>query len=188
MKTNIIYEYIERLGNLLRNETRREGAEFGLQPVQLEALNYLSICNRYSDTPMGVTEYLGQTKGTVSQSLKVLEKKGFLVKHTDKNDKRIVHLKVSSSGKQLLKTSIPPRLFTNACDHLNAQAQSRIASALAELLHTIQHANGMKSFGVCRSCRYNQINKDGSYFCGLTEETLSQSDVLLICREHENAT
>jgi DNA-binding MarR family transcriptional regulator len=51
------------------------GAAHGLQPVQLEVLNYLSSCNRYSDTPMAVTEYLGQTKGTVSQTIKTLEKK-----------------------------------------------------------------------------------------------------------------
>jgi len=186
MKTKQIYGYIERLSNLLRNEMRREGADYALQPVQLEALHYLSMCNRYSDTPMGVTEYLGQTKGTVSQSLKVLEKKAFLTKHADKNDKRITHLKVSSAGEKLLKKSIPAPLFTHACEHLNEQSKAQIITGLKELLQAVQRSNGMKSFGVCRTCRYNQKNKDGSYFCGLTREPLSQSDVQLICREHEN--
>ncbi len=170
----------------MRNETRREGAEYGLQPVQLEALHYLSICNRYSDTPMGVTEYLGQTKGTVSQSLKVLEKKGFLTKHTDNHDKRITHLKVSSTGKKLLKKTIPTPIFSQACEHLNEPTQTQTISVLKDLLQAIQCANGMKSFGVCGTCRYNQKNKDGSFSCGLTKESLSQNDVLLICREHEN--
>jgi len=186
METKKIYDYVERLSNLLRNETRREGSEYGLQPVQLEALHYLSICNRYSDTPMGVTEYLGQTKGTVSQSLKVLEKKRFLTKHTDKNDKRITHLKVSRSGKILLKQSIPPPLFTHACEHLNELSKTQIVTGLKELLQVVQRSNGMKSFGVCRTCRYNLKNEDGSYFCDLTKEPLSQSDVQLLCREHEN--
>jgi len=186
METKQINDYIERLSNLLRNEMRREGAEYGLQPVQLEALHYLSICNRYSNTPMGVTEYLGQTKGTVSQSLKVLEKKAFLTKHADKNDKRITHLKVSTTGKKLLKKSIPAPLFTQACEHLNEQSKTQIITGLNELLHAVQRSNGMKSFGICRTCRYNQKNEDGSYFCDLTKEPLSQSDVQLICREHEN--
>lgn len=186
MKTKQIYDYIERLSNLLRNEIRREGAEDGLQPVQLEALHYLSICNRYSDTPMGVTEYLGQTKGTVSQSLKVLEKKAFLTKYPDKNDKRITHLKVSSTGEKLLKKSIPTPLFTHACEHLNEQYKTQIVAGLKELLQAVQRSNGMKSFGVCHTCRYNQKNEEGGYFCDLTKERLSQSDVQLICREHEN--
>jgi len=186
MKTKLIYDYIERLSNLLRNEARREGAEYGLQPVQLEALHYLSICSRYSDTPMGVTEYLGQTKGTVSQSLNVLEKKGFLTKHADHNDKRITHLKVSGTGEQLLKIAIPAPLFIRACEHLSEQSKNQIVNGLKELLQAVQRSNGMKSFGVCRTCRYNQKNEDGSYFCDLTKESLSWSDVQLVCREHEN--
>jgi len=188
MKTTLIYDYVERLSNLLRNEVRREGGEDDLQPVQLEALHYLSLCNRYSDTPMGVTEYLGQTKGTVSQTLKVLEKKGFLTKHADKNDRRITHLKVSNRGEQVLEKSIPPPLFTQACEHLSARSKTQIVTGLKELLQAVQRSNGMRSFGVCRTCRYNQNNGGGGYFCGLTKEPLSQSDVQLICREYENVT
>ena len=70
-----LFNIIERLANVLRQEVRAEGQSLGLQPVQQEALYYLSICNRYSDTTLAVTEYLGLTKGTVSQSLKVLENK-----------------------------------------------------------------------------------------------------------------
>ena len=66
VNSNLIYDYVERLSELLRVDARRAGAAHGLLPVQLEALHYLSICNCYSDTPMAVTEYLGQTKGTVS--------------------------------------------------------------------------------------------------------------------------
>lgn len=187
METKQIYAYLERLTNLLRNEARREGGDEGLQPVQLEALHYLSICNRYSDTPIGVTEFLGQTKGSVSQSLKVLEKKGFLTKHADKNDKRIIHMKVSNSGKELLDQAVPGPLFSHACEHLPESSQKRLLDALDELLQAMQHANAMKSFGVCHTCRYNQTNEEGQFFCGLTQEPLSQHDLQLICREHDHA-
>ncbi|MCP4325394.1 MAG: MarR family transcriptional regulator, partial [Alteromonadales bacterium] len=63
---NELFNIIERLANLLRQEIRLAGKELGLQPVQQEALYYLSICNKYSDTTLAVTEYLGLTKGTVS--------------------------------------------------------------------------------------------------------------------------
>jgi DNA-binding MarR family transcriptional regulator len=186
MKITLIHGYVERLSNLLRNEVRCEGGEYGLQPVQLEVLHYLAICNRYSDTLMGVTEYLGQTKGTVSQTLKVLEKKGFLAKHTDKNDKRITHLKVSSVGEQILKKLISPPLFTHACEHLSTRSKTQIIAGLKELLQAVQRSNGMRSFGVCHTCRYNRKNEDDGYFCELTKEALSQNDVQLICREYEN--
>lgn len=186
MKSNQIYDYIERLSELLRIDSRQSVAIHGLQPVQLEALHYLSICNRYSDTPMGVTEYLGQTKGTVSQTLKVLEKKGLLSKQIDKNDKRMYHLKVSSRGKQLLKKTIPTTMFVNACEVLSEDKQSDIAKSLKLLLITLLQANNMKTFGVCHSCRYNSKTEDNAYFCNLVQQPLTGHDINLICREHVN--
>jgi DNA-binding MarR family transcriptional regulator len=185
MKTKQIYDHLERVSNLLRADSRRSVAEYGLQPIQLEALHYLSICNRYSDTPMATTEYLGQTKGTVSQTLKVLENKGLLVRHADSTDKRLVHLKVSRSGKKLLKESIPTPLLVNACEQLTEKSQSQILKALEVLLVTMQQTNNMKTFGVCHSCHYNQKIADNRFFCNLTEEALSVDDVQLICREHK---
>lgn len=186
MSAEQIHVYIERIANLLRNELRRTGTEYGLQPVQIEALHYLSICNRYSDTPMGVTEYLGQTKGSVSQSLNVLERKGFLAKKTDAKDKRVTHLRLSKTGRRVLQKAIPAAQLVDACQHLSRGSQAEISAALLQLLRVMQKANGMKSFGVCHTCRYHQT-LDGGYVCGLTHEPLSAQETQLICREHAAA-
>jgi DNA-binding MarR family transcriptional regulator len=182
-----IHTVIERLSNLLRNEVRRAGGEAGLQPVQIEALHYLAICNRYSDTPMGVTEYLGQTKGTVSQTLKVLERKGYLNKLADREDKRVSHLKVSAAGRRLLNKVIPTSNFSDAIQSLDKMTQKQTGEMLQTLLRGIQQANGSKTFGVCKTCRYNEIGGKGNYYCGLVKAPLSSSDITLICREHEDA-
>jgi DNA-binding MarR family transcriptional regulator len=187
MDTNSIHEYLERLSNLTRSEIRRAGAKYDLQPIQIEALHYLAMCNRYSDTLTGVTEYLGQTKGTISQSLKVLERNGYLKRHPDKKDKRTTHLRVTKAGKKILMELIPSPILRNAGGHLNRQTQTQLISNLRALLMAVQQANGMKSFGVCHSCRHNQRAKDGGVFCALTQEPLSEADVQLICREHDLA-
>lgn len=184
MKTLQVYNYLERINNLLRSDARLKGAEHGLQPVQLEALHYLSICNKFSDTPMAVTEYLGQTKGTVSQTLKVLEKKKYLTKHGDKDDKRITHLKVTNTGSRLLDDSIPTPKFMCACEELPEELQTVVSSALNQLLLSFIDSNEMKSFGVCSSCRYHQQKTGNRYFCNLVEEPLKKNDIQLICREH----
>ncbi len=187
MKSNLIYDYVERLSELLKVDARQAGATFGLQPVQLEVLHYLSICNRYSDTPIAVTEYLGLTKGTVSQTLKVLEKKELLLKQVDENDKRITHLKLTAKGIKLVSNIIPTSMFESACASLPDKTRLDIESSLRQLLITLLDVNGLKTFGVCKSCRYNSKTENGGYFCGLVGQPLSASDVQLICREHENA-
>jgi MarR family transcriptional regulator, negative regulator of the multidrug operon emrRAB len=46
-----IFDLIERMSALIRSEERRKCTELGLQPVHLQVMDYLSRCNRYSDTP-----------------------------------------------------------------------------------------------------------------------------------------
>jgi len=188
MKTNHIYNSVERLAELLKVGARQAGAAHGLQPVQLEVLNYLSACNKYSDTPMAVTEYLGQTKGTVSQTIKTLEKKELVIKTADENDKRISHIAVTPLGREILNEHLPTEMFVNACSTLSNPAQEQVLSALTSLLTSVIKSNNMKTFGTCYSCRHNHKHDDESYFCNLLKEPLRDSDVLLICREHENSS
>lgn len=186
MSAKQIHNYIERLSNLLRTESRQLLTSHGLQPIQLEILHYLSVCNRYSNTAKGVAEYLGQTKGTVSQSIKVLERKGLITKHVDNFDKRIVHLKITSNARTLLKKTVPAPLFSNAGKLIKEQSMKQMQSALKSLLMAVQKANGLKSFGVCHTCRYNQQLNNGNHLCRLTKEVLSSKEVQLICREHDD--
>lgn len=184
MNTISLYDRLERLCNLLRSEARTDGARVGLQPVQLEALRYLAVCNRYSNTPQAVTDYLGSTKGTVSQTLNVLEKKGLLFKHPDKEDKRVVRLNITTAGRRILSDTSPAPYLNQVSTLLPVGRINALNDSLEVLLRAIQQANGLKTFGLCRSCRFNRQHED-AYFCALTKETLSKSEIELICREHE---
>ena len=178
-----IFNLIERIANMLRYESRNQGLQLGLLPVQQEALYYLSICNRYSDTLLAVTDYLGLTKGTVSQTLKVLESKGLIEKQKDLTDKRITHLKATQAGLFYLAQTYPATQFSHMLAGLSEQEHLEISSALKTLLLHYQTSTGRKGFGVCQNCQYNQTT-DSGFVCGLTKDTLSEYDVTLICREY----
>ncbi|MFT7463517.1 MAG: MarR family transcriptional repressor of emrRAB [Pseudohongiellaceae bacterium] len=180
MGSHRTYELLERLGNLLRAEERRAGQEHGLQPVHLHALSYLARCNRYSDSPAGVTTYLGVTKGTASQTLRRLQEKGLVRSKPDRDDGRRLRLALTAKGHRVLGATVPPPAFRMALDGL-PQAQGE--AALEELLRRLQRENDSRSFGVCRTCRYHVI-KGTQAECGLTDEPLSATDAGLICREH----
>ena len=184
MNALLIHEYLERLSNLFRSEERKGGVEFGLQPVQLEALHYLAICNRYFDTPQAVAEYLGLTKGTVSQTLLVLEAKGLITKIGDLEDKRMVHLKVTPTGRRLLNEAIPAPLLRLACARLTEEERTQVVAGLKVLLMACQAANQNKTFGVCHTCRHHMREAAGGGFCGLLQQPLTFEDALMICREH----
>lgn len=179
-----IQVYIERIGNLLRSEARRRGTDAGLQPVQLSALHYLSLCNRFSNTPRGVTEYLGLTKGTVSQTLKVLEGRGYIEKHSNPRDRRQVHLSLTEAGEQLLARMIPPPVLVEAVEMLPGEVAGQLRASLQALLDSLLATQEGRGFGVCRSCRYNRTTDQGQFHCALLDEPLSAEDIDRICREH----
>ncbi|PIR01308.1 MAG: MarR family transcriptional regulator [Nitrospinae bacterium CG11_big_fil_rev_8_21_14_0_20_45_15] len=184
MNALLLHEYIERISRLFDSEIRWVGAEHNLQPIQLNALHFLNRSNRYSNTVQGVTEYLGLTKGTVSQTLATLESKGFIKKNADKKDGRVVHLNVTRAGQKLLEKTMPSPAAQRACAGMQEKEQTQLIENLKQFLTAMQKINGMNAFGICKTCRYNQKITENKFFCGLTQENLNPKDTELLCREH----
>ncbi len=186
MNTPLLQEYIERLSRLIQTESRSNGLPHNLQPIQLNALHFLTRANRYSNTPQGVTEYFGFTKGTVSQTLTTLENKGFIKKSPDKIDGRKVHLKVTRRGDTLLKKTMPSPTINDAGKELTKTQQNQLIDHLKQLLVEIQKKNGMRPFGVCKTCNHFQTKGKEKFFCGLTQESLNKIDSEKLCREYQH--
>lgn len=177
------FKLIDRISTLVRSEERKKYTALGLQPIQGQILDYLAQCNSMSDTPAAVAEYFGLTKGTVSQSLQVLERKGYIEKNPNEQDRRILHLRLSASGESVLKEIQACDIYP-ATEHTIPKEQfDALNQALLSTLLALQKANNLKSFGVCYSCYYF-LELDQHYHCDLTQQPLNQHAAVKICREH----
>lgn len=177
-----ILDLSERLGNLAESHLKATMSAHGLQAVHARILLYLAHANRYSNTPLAVAEYLGLTKGTVSQSLILLEHKGLLAKSKDALDGRVVRLELTAAGMSLaraVETGYVAR-WAEAAQGLPAG----LLDALTDMLRRLQWAEGRRSFGQCRTCRHFFPDALGRWRCGLTGEALTAEDGERICREH----
>lgn len=183
-RTRLI-ELLERLGNLLRTERRLSAHTAALQPVHLQALSYLSRCNRYSNTPAAVTAFLGTTKGTASQSLSVLERAGLIARRPDADDRRVTRLRLTRKGRDVLEELLPLPEWEESMRALDGDATRICANTLESLLRARQASHGWRSFGVCRTCRHFLDEGGGAFRCGLTREPLQREDSQRICHEHE---
>jgi DNA-binding MarR family transcriptional regulator len=183
METVSVFDLIERMAALIRSEERKRCTEFGLQPVHLQVLDYLSRCNRYSDTPAALTNYLGMTRGTVSQTLLLLEKKSYIEKTTDNADRRVIHLSLLPEGETILNQTRQADLFKRADAVFAENAFINPEIIFVEALVALQKSNSSQSFGLCKTCRYF-TNVDDGFQCGLTKGSLSHSDSEKICQEH----
>ncbi len=176
-----LFDLLERLNSLQRSWLRSHDQLESLPPVQLSALYYLARCNHYSNTPMAVAEYLGLTKGTVSQSLKKLELNGMIARSADEKDRRSVRLQLTDKSRSLMEALFPPVYLQQAQDAMQ-QDGNQLQALLTQLLRQLQKQENAALFGECRHCRYHQ-QRNQQPFCGLTQEPLPPSSVNLICRE-----
>lgn len=179
MSEERLHLLLERASTLMRAEMRTLATERDLKLAQLEALHYLGLCNRYSDTPVALTEYLGATKGTVSQTLLALERKGLVKKEADQSDRRVQHCRLTQEGAELFAETFPSPLSRS----VDKKTERELSQALEDWLRRLQKRRGHQSFGICRSCSHF-VPKERGGQCGLTSEALSVDDSTRICREH----
>lgn len=177
---------IGRLDRLVRSGVAVEG----LNPAQWEALRYLARANRFSRTPAALADYLGSTRGTVSQTLIALEQKGFVARSQSRQDRRSVDLKLTRAGTMVLKHDPLIGLAGDIAAATGGDAGPLLATLQAILAAAIARNDG-RAFGICHTCRH--FRKDvrpgaaAPHHCALLDEPLSETDSADICVEQEAA-
>lgn len=176
----------ERLGVFAEQYRKRVALEVDLQPIHLDILIFLSEANHYSDQLKALVQYLGCTKGTASQSVKLLVERAWLSKAGDARDARVQHLACTPKTVDLVskyRSDHPIYHLERSESHL---VQSLGENSL-ELLKRVQQHQSFASYGICSTCRHHRKDhpKLGEYYCGLTQEKLPQHQISKRCLEHE---
>ena len=187
-----IVNLIERLGRLTRGAQHAEG----LKPAQWEALRFLSRANKASRNPGALADFLSSTRGTVSQTLITLEKKGLIIRSINPGDGRGKNLELTDEGRATVNRD-PLRLIeaavakaTNANVANDADDGGTLAIGLESVLHEVALQNGAPSFGKCDGCVHFIENgaiddERGPHRCRMLGTSISESEQNLICRAHE---
>ncbi len=172
---------VERIARLLQNL----GNADDLNPVQWEALRYFDRANKFSCTPSGLTDYLGVTKGTVSQTINAIERKGLVTKADVPGNARSVRIQLTEEGKRQLAKN-PLRTLIEDLDELDGADLRRLKESLRHIVEKSLRRREGSAFGICISCNYfESMHEEGSpHRCGLLELPLAESDATLICREY----
>ncbi len=176
---------LERLARLMRAGEHGEG----LNPAQWQALRYLSRANRFSNSPGALARYLGATKGTVSQTVLALTRKGLLRRGRRPGEGRSIVLTLTPKAREILARDPWARL-ERAAGALGGKTRRRLGKGLARLLDEEIGRSGLPSFGPCASCRYFRANGKsadpmGPHHCMFLDEALTAADAALVCAEHE---
>ena len=175
---------LERLARLMRAREHDDG----LNPAQWEALRFLSRANRFSNSPGALTRYLGATKGTVSQTVIALERKGFITKSLREGGRKTISLALTEKGQAALARD-PWADLARVAEDLGGKTRRRLYRGLSDLLESEISRSRLASFGTCPTCRFfrergRSEDAKGPHLCMAFEEALTEADTSRICREH----
>ncbi|MBL8908885.1 MAG: MarR family transcriptional regulator [Rhizobiales bacterium] len=178
---------LERLGRIMR-AAEHDG---GLNPAQWEGLRYLGRANRFSNSPGALTRYLGATKGTVSQTLKALERKGFIAKSARPGVQRSIILTLTAKGEKALAGD-PWNSLATIAEELGGKTRRRLAKGLQEVLNGALRKGGLRRFGSCPDCRFfrekgRPNDPSEPHSCMLFDAGMAPSELHRICVGYEPA-
>lgn len=157
----------------------------GLNPAQWNALRFLARANKYSTSPGVLADYLGCTKGTISQTLIALESKGLLERIRCEEDRRKVRLGLTEAGKSILEND-PLRLIERASAGVPLPDRQSMVAAMTRMVDELCPDHQGPSFGKCGECCHLDCTEGvadcaGVQRCGLTGETLNDDELKQIC-------
>lgn len=178
-KQNRIKELIDRIARI---NAADEWAE-EINPTQWTALSYLARANRFSRSPSQVADFMTATRGTVSQTLKALAKKGLVTETRSDQDKRSISYSTTDRGDALVHRN---STLHHAVSSLGQDETSFLLSGLEDLMRKALKQRGLRAFGVCETCTHHRKTGTGGY-CALLQESLSRPETKQICHEHAEA-
>lgn len=175
-KETEIYDLIDRLTRVHAASLRSDE----LNPTQMAALGYLARANRFSRSPSQVADYLSTTRGTVSQTLKALIKKGYVLEKKAELDRRVLVFSLTDEGAGVLEAHTE---FLDVLAAMGDAEKDGLQVGAKGLLSRLLARRQGRSFGLCRSCKHHQV-KGGGMWCGLLEVPLQVGEDAQICHEH----
>lgn len=154
----------------------------GLNPAQWESLRFLDRANRLSRTPGALAKYLGTTRGTASQTLLALEKKGYISRSPDPSDRRGVYLDVTDAGVELLRQDPLACVDDVLMSRIDSKTAATIAESLGHVMSCFQSASLGQTFGTCDRCgHFVASDATVSAHCRLKKADLADGELAGIC-------
>jgi DNA-binding MarR family transcriptional regulator len=111
----------------------------GLNPAQWAALRYFDEATLERRTVTGFAQFQGTTKGTESQTVAALVRKGYLRRVSDKQDRRVHRLMITDEGQNLLRVD-PLQELSKALESLEQEERWALAVSMEKVLRQLIRA------------------------------------------------
>lgn len=182
---------LEQLASLVRAQSWRQDGTPSLPLTQAAVLRMLAG----AATPLRaaqVVERLGISAASLSDSLKALEAKGWLIRTADPTDKRASLLGVTDAGSEIVARLNDPQqgmaALMSSLDEQDIGALLRVTQLLVREAQQKGLATGSRTCLGCQFFRPGAGDQPGKpHFCALVQQPFGDSELRVDCAEQQPA-
>ncbi|WP_212001279.1 MarR family winged helix-turn-helix transcriptional regulator [Chitinophaga sp. HK235] len=175
---------LERLSEAFRVLLWQEATQYGLSPIQIQVLTFLLHYPEEKRTVTSLALYFNMTKATISDAVKSLEQKNYLVRKPSETDTRSHSLHLLKEGRAIAKK----------VEHFAAPLQDAVATSplkeqgvlldqLMQLIYQLNQEEVITHQPMCFNCQH-YTEKKGNY-CNLLKVSLKQANLRVDCPSFE---
>lgn len=182
LNSKILYG-LERISNAFKALLREQAKAYGVSPLQIQVLFFLSSHKIELCSVSHLAREFDLTIPTISDAVRILIKKGYLIKDQSNKDSRRFNLLLSDEGdelvNQLAKYRLPMETALN--DSSDAQLES-LYSSITMVIDNLYQQGTIQVQRLCFGCQFYQAEDNGHY-CNLLDKLLREADIRLDCAE-----
>jgi len=185
----LIYLF-NKISQIIRYIQWEINKETKLSPLMLQILEYLSNNSRELRTPHKIAEDLGVKRPTVTDSLKVLVKRGYVKEKLSEEDRRYKILSLTKKGEDLLKREELnlKEILKDSVDSLSNKEKENLFISLIKFISDLNHRGLLPVVRVCLNCENFEKNKfndpDKPHYCRFLNIRMGDYDLSVNCEKN----
>jgi DNA-binding MarR family transcriptional regulator len=174
---------LERISEVFKLLLWEKAKHIGLSPIQIQTLIFVAFHKSELCTVSHLAKEFNITKPTISDAVKVLDRKGIIFKDFSTTDQRSYTIQLTDLGKQLVaETNDFASPLKAQVDTFDVAELDSIFKTLSELIYKLNQNGILTVQRTCYGCKFYQKN-DTSDYCNLLQKELKNQDIRLDCPE-----
>lgn len=176
---------LERISEVFKKLLWEKAKHVGLSPIQIQILIFIAYHKSELCNVSHLAKEFNVTKPTISDAIKILDKKLLIIKDYSLSDSRSYIIQLSELGKAIVaQTEDFADPLQKQMDNFTEVDRANIFKTLSELIFKLNKSGILSVQRTCFGCKYYEKNETSDY-CNLLEKKLQNNDIRLDCPEFE---
>lgn len=176
---------MERVSEVFKILLWEKAKLVGLSPIQIQIVIFIAFHKQELCNVSHLAKEFNLTKPTVSDAIRILDKKELIVKDFSSSDSRSYSISLSDLGNDIVSQTYD---FSNPLKkQVDSFSQSELESlfgTLSQLIYKLNRNGILNVQRTCFGCKLYEKNNETDY-CNLLQKELLSQEIRLDCPEFE---